>query len=58
MADSGPMRGGSRHSVFMRRVNYVIRYVESLRRSVTFYRDVIGLRVRIEGDGLGRIRDG
>jgi len=42
----------------MRRVDYVIRYVESLRRSVTFYRDVIGLRVRIEGDGLGRIRDG
>jgi lactoylglutathione lyase len=35
----------------MRRVDYVIHYVESLRRSVTFYRDVIGLRVRIEGDG-------
>ena len=42
----------------MRRVDYVIHYVASLRRSVTFYRDVIGLRVRIEGDGLGRIRDG
>ena len=27
----------------MRRVDYVIHYVESLRRSVTFYRDVIGL---------------
>jgi lactoylglutathione lyase len=36
---------------FMRRVDYVIQYVESLRRSVTFYRDVIGLKVRIEGDG-------
>ncbi|MGC2653746.1 MAG: VOC family protein, partial [Mycobacterium sp.] len=24
----------------MRRVDYVIQYVESLRRSVTFYRDV------------------
>jgi lactoylglutathione lyase len=35
----------------MRRVDYVIQYVESLRRSVTFYRDVIGLKVRIEGDG-------
>ena len=35
----------------MRRVVYVIQYVESLNRSVAFYRDVIGLRVRIEGDG-------
>ncbi len=35
----------------MRRVDYVIHYVESLSRSVPFYRDVIGLRVRIEGDG-------
>ncbi len=35
----------------MPRVDYVIHYVESLRRSVTFYRDVIGLQVRIEGDG-------
>ena len=35
----------------MRRVDYVIQYVESLSRSVAFYRDVIGLQVRIEGDG-------
>ena len=35
----------------MRRVDYVIHYVESPRRSVTFYRDAIGLQVRIEGDG-------
>jgi lactoylglutathione lyase len=35
----------------MRRVDYVIWYVESLERSVTFYRDVIGLEVRLEGDG-------
>ncbi|WP_019730013.1 VOC family protein [Mycobacterium avium] len=35
----------------MRRVDYVIQYVESLERSVTFYRDVIGLEVRIEGGG-------
>lgn len=36
---------------FMRRVDYVIQYVESLVRSVVFYREVLGLRVRIEGDG-------
>jgi lactoylglutathione lyase len=35
----------------MRRVDYVIQYVESLTRSVTFYRDALGLKVRIEGDG-------
>ena len=35
----------------MRRVDYVIQYVRSLGRSVGFYRDVIGLEVRIEGDG-------
>ena len=35
----------------MPRVDYVIQYVESLTRSAAFYRDVIGLKVRIEGDG-------
>lgn len=35
----------------MSRVDYVIGYVESTRRSVAFYRDVLGLSVRIEGDG-------
>lgn len=35
----------------MRRIDYVIFYVESLSRSTAFYRDVIGLDVRIEGDG-------
>ncbi|WP_116376786.1 VOC family protein [Mycobacterium sp. MFM001] len=35
----------------MTRVDYVINYVASLQRSVAFYRDVIGLQVRIEGDG-------
>ena len=35
----------------MARLDYVIHYVESLNRSVEFYRNVIGLRVRIEGDG-------
>jgi lactoylglutathione lyase len=33
------------------RVDYVIFYVTSLERSTAFYRDVIGLDVRIEGDG-------
>ena len=35
----------------MARIDYVIQYVESLRRSTAFYRDVIGLKVRIEGNG-------
>jgi lactoylglutathione lyase len=35
----------------MPRVDYVIHYVESLERSMTFYRDVMGLKVRIHGDG-------
>jgi lactoylglutathione lyase len=43
--------GGAATVCFLRRVDYVIWYVESLERSVVFYRDVIGLAVRIEGDG-------
>ena len=35
----------------MPHIDYVIQYVTSLGRSMTFYRDVIGLKVRIEGDG-------
>lgn len=35
----------------MRRVDYIIWYAASLDRSVAFYRDVIGLDVRVEGDG-------
>ena len=35
----------------MRRVDYIIWFVESLDRSVAFYRDVVGLDVRLEGDG-------
>lgn len=35
----------------MRRLDYVIWFVESLDRSVAFYRDVIGLDVHVEGDG-------
>jgi lactoylglutathione lyase len=35
----------------MPRLDYVIHYVESLGRSVTLYRDVIGLTVRLDGDG-------
>ena len=33
------------------RVEYVIFFVQSLERSVPFYRDVIGFEVRTEGDG-------
>lgn len=40
----------------MRRVDYVIWYVESLERSVAFYRDVLGLEVRVEGDGYVEFR--
>jgi lactoylglutathione lyase len=36
---------------FMPAVDYVIHYVESMARSVSFYRDVLGLNVRREGDG-------
>lgn len=32
-------------------MDYVIWYVASLERSVAFYRDVLGLGVRVEGDG-------
>lgn len=35
----------------MSRLDYVIWYVKSLRRSTEFYRDVLGLEVRINGDG-------
>ncbi|SNR49943.1 lactoylglutathione lyase [Haloechinothrix alba] len=35
----------------MSRIDYVIWYVRSLDRAVAFYRDVLGLEVRIEGDG-------
>ncbi|WP_166345260.1 VOC family protein [Phytoactinopolyspora limicola] len=35
----------------MPRIGYVIWFVHSLDRSVAFYRDVIGLEVRLEGDG-------
>ncbi|AEF40576.1 VOC family protein [Hoyosella subflava] len=35
----------------MRRVDYVIWYVDSLSESVRFYCDIIGLEVRIEGRG-------
>lgn len=35
----------------MRRIDYVIWYVESLSRSTAFYQDIIGLDVRVEGDG-------
>jgi lactoylglutathione lyase len=35
----------------MRRLDYVIWFAADLDRSVAFYRDVVGLEVRVEGDG-------
>ena len=35
----------------MDRLGYVILFVADLRRSVAFYRDVIGVPFRLEGDG-------
>ena len=35
----------------MDRVGYVIVFVEDLERSLAFYRDVIGLPFRLQGDG-------
>lgn len=35
----------------MRRVDYVIRYVRDLDVSIGFYRDVLGLKLKLIGDG-------
>jgi len=35
----------------MRRVDYVIRYVLNLEKSVAFYRDVLGVPLKLIGDG-------
>jgi lactoylglutathione lyase len=35
----------------MRHVGYVILFVADLERSVAFYRDVVGLELRLAGDG-------
>lgn len=35
----------------MRRLDYVIRFVGDLERSVAFYRDVLRLTPRVQGDG-------
>lgn len=35
----------------MRTMGYVIWYVDSIERSAGFYRDVLGLEIRFEGDG-------
>ena len=40
-----------RYGGLVARIDYVIHYVESLGRSVDFYRDILGLAVRVEGDG-------
>ena len=40
-----------RYASAVRRVDYVIRFVRDLGRSVEFYRDVLGMKPRILGDG-------
>lgn len=35
----------------MKRVGFVILFVGDLERSIAFYRDVVGLRFRLHGDG-------
>jgi len=35
----------------MKRVDYVILYVRDLERSIGFYREVIGLQFKLQGDG-------
>jgi lactoylglutathione lyase len=42
---------GAGNPTRIRRVDYVILYVSDLRRSIEWYRDVIGLPFRFEGDG-------
>jgi lactoylglutathione lyase len=37
--------------VCMRRVGYVILFVGDLERSIAFYRDVVGLQLKLQGDG-------
>lgn len=41
----------ARYGRDMQKMGYVIWYVDSIPRSVRFYRDVVGLAVRLEGDG-------
>ena len=40
-----------RYASAVRRVDYVIRFVRDLDRSVSFYRDVLGMKPRVIGDG-------
>jgi lactoylglutathione lyase len=35
----------------MKRVGYVVLFVGDLERSIAFYRDVVGLQLRLRGDG-------
>jgi lactoylglutathione lyase len=40
----------------VRRVDYVIRYVRDLQRSVEFYRDVLGVPLKLIGDGYAEFQ--
>ena len=42
----------------MRSVQYVIRYVADLDRSIAFYRDVLGLRFKLRGEGYAEFDTG
>jgi lactoylglutathione lyase len=44
--------------VAMKQVGYVILFVGDLERSIGFYRDVIGLRFRLHGDGYAEFATG
>jgi lactoylglutathione lyase len=40
-----------RYSFAVRRLDYVIRFVRDLEASIAFYRDVLGVPLKLEGDG-------
>lgn len=42
----------------MRGIDYVIRYVADLDRSIAFYRDVLGLRFKLRGAGYAEFDTG
>ncbi|HEX2031784.1 MAG TPA: VOC family protein [Actinomycetota bacterium] len=42
----------------MRTIDYVIRYVADLDRSIRFYRDVVGLRFKLRGVGYAEFETG
>jgi catechol 2,3-dioxygenase-like lactoylglutathione lyase family enzyme len=39
-------------------LRYAIKFVADMDKSVKFYRDVVGLTLKFESPGWGRVRDG